>query len=191
MGRKGKRAPGGRGSVDLVAQRLDELYAELPSLGCKGHCWKCCGRVLMAPGERERVSREGGVDIPTVAEMRREHRELCVALKDHRCSVYEVRPLVCRLWGIEETMRCPYGCVPEGGWMTSEEAMHFRLRAWVIAGWSSDEDERLTPRQVLERLRDHERWMATLPGGRPARIAPDAGRGARRSGLLGRLRRSS
>nr|MDQ4040425.1 YkgJ family cysteine cluster protein [Actinomycetota bacterium] len=149
-GKGKKRSAGGRAAADRVAQRLDALYAELPSLECKGKCWKCCGKVLMAPGERERISREGGVDIPTVAEMRREHRELCVALKDHRCTVYDVRPLVCRLWGIEETMRCPYGCVPEGGWMTTEEATHFRLRAWAIAGWSSDEDERLTPKQVLE-----------------------------------------
>jgi Fe-S-cluster containining protein len=174
-----------------MGERLDALYAELPQLKCKGKCWKCCGKVLMGPGERERISREGGVDLPTVAEMRRDNRELCVALKSHRCTVYDVRPLVCRLWGIEETMRCPYGCVPEGGWMTTDEATGFRLRAWVIAGWSSDEDERLSPKQVADRLREHEKAMSRLPGGRPARILPDDEPAASGSGLLRRWRRSA
>jgi hypothetical protein len=196
MARKAKRAAAKRPvhaqpTAAEMARRLDALYAELPKLDCKGKCWKCCGRVLMGPGERERISREGGVDIPTVAEMRREHRDLCVALKSHRCTVYDVRPLVCRLWGIEETMRCPFGCVPEGGWMSTDEATEFRLRAWVIAGWSSDEDEELTPKQVADRLREHRRWLATFPGGRPTRIVPDEDPAGRRPGLLGRLRRSS
>jgi hypothetical protein len=75
--------------------------------------------------------------------------------------------------------------------MIVDEATHFRLRAWAIAGWSSDEAEPLTPKEVLERLREHERWMATLPGGRPARIAPDAEPSKRRPGLFRRLQRSS
>jgi hypothetical protein len=122
--------------------------------------------------------------------MRREHRNLCVALKSHRCTVYDVAHS-CRLWGIEETMRCPYGCVPEGGWMSTDEATEFRLRAWVIAGWSSDEDEQLTPKQVADRLRVHRRWLSTLPGGWPARIVAEAGSGWSPPGLFGRLRRSS
>ena len=29
------------------------------------------------------------------------------------CSVYPDRPTLCRLWGVVEKMRCPFGCEPE------------------------------------------------------------------------------
>jgi hypothetical protein len=34
-----------------------------------------------------------------------------------RCSVYEERPLLCRLWGAVEKMTCQFGCVPADGWL--------------------------------------------------------------------------
>ncbi len=40
----------------------------------------------------------------------------CPALTaDDRCSVYEDRPTVCRLWGAQQAMPCPHGCQPDGG----------------------------------------------------------------------------
>jgi hypothetical protein len=169
----GKRKPDVSGDPREIARRLDALYAELPELDCKGKCWKCCGRVLMAPGERERLREEGGVEVPTVDEMRAQHRDLCPALQSHRCTAYLVRPLMCRLWGIEESMRCPYGCVPEGGWMSEAEATLFWYRAYAIAGWPVEKEPRLNPRQVAAELRRHEAALARLPGGRPERIQPD------------------
>ncbi len=173
MARKRQRASGGAQSEREIAEQLDALYAELPKLACKGKCWKCCGPVLMSPGERERIRREGGVEVPTVPEMRREHRTMCPALKNHRCTVYTARPLVCRLWGIEETMRCPYGCVPEGGWMSEREAVGFWLRVYTIAGWPMEKEERLTPKQVAERLRRYQEGVARDPEGM-ARVQPEA-----------------
>lgn len=174
MGRKRKPAARPTASPEQIAARLDALYAELPKLDCKGRCWKCCGPVLMAPGERERLRREGGVEVPTVPEMQREHREICPALVSHRCSAYTVRPLMCRLWGIEEGMRCPYGCVPEGGWLSEAEATRFWLRAYAIAGWPVEKEEQLTHQQVVARLRTLEAALAKLPGGAPPRIQPEA-----------------
>jgi hypothetical protein len=165
-----------RPDPDRVAQQLDALYAELPRLDCKGKCWRCCARVLMAPGERDRLRREG-VEVPTVEEMRREGRELCPALKSHRCTVYTARPLMCRLWGIEESMRCPYGCVPDGGWVSEAEAVRFWLRAYAIAGWPVEKQPRLNPREVAAELRRQEAKMAKLPGGGTTRIQPEGGSG--------------
>jgi Fe-S-cluster containining protein len=36
----------------------------------------------------------------------------CVYLKKERCSIYSVRPLVCRLYGVSNGMQCPHGCQP-------------------------------------------------------------------------------
>lgn len=37
----------------------------------------------------------------------------CPALVDGQCSVYDDRPLICRLWGVTEGLPCPYGCEPD------------------------------------------------------------------------------
>lgn len=29
-----------------------------------------------------------------------------------RCTVYAVRPMICRLWGVTTDMACPWGCQP-------------------------------------------------------------------------------
>lgn len=51
-----------------------------------------------------------------------------------RCSVYDVRPMVCRLWGLVPSMRCPYGCKPEGGYLSEREGMRMLLEANAIGG---------------------------------------------------------
>jgi hypothetical protein len=38
-----------------------------------------------------------------------------------RCTVYEVRPMLCRLWGAVEGMRCDRGCLPVGGLLSDVE----------------------------------------------------------------------
>lgn len=36
------------------------------------------------------------------------------------CEVYAARPLICRLWGVAATLRCPQGCEPER-WLSAAE----------------------------------------------------------------------
>lgn len=38
---------------------------------------------------------------------------LCNHLKEGKCQSYDQRPVLCRLWGAVESMRCPYGCEAE------------------------------------------------------------------------------
>jgi Fe-S-cluster containining protein len=102
---------------DWVAA-LEALYAELPSLECRGLCWHSCGPVDMSDTERERIA-ERGVTIPRYDRAGAERYqatgtvEACPALGPFRtCGVHEIRPMICRLWGSTETMRCPFGCRP-------------------------------------------------------------------------------
>ncbi len=97
---------------------LEELYAELPELECRGLCWHSCGPVDMSDTERERIA-ERGVTIPRYDRARAERYqatgtvEACPALGPFRtCGVHDIRPMICRLWGSTETMRCPFGCRP-------------------------------------------------------------------------------
>ena len=36
------------------------------------------------------------------------------------CEVYVARPLICRLWGVAATLRCPQDCEPER-WLSAAE----------------------------------------------------------------------
>lgn len=107
---------------------LDALYAELPLLECKGLCHDSCGPVPMSRVEMGRAMklhrRPALIDPSTMA---------CPLLVDNRCSVYAVRPMICRLWGLVDFdgMRCHHGCVPER-YLTYDEGQEFIRRAMEV-----------------------------------------------------------
>jgi hypothetical protein len=86
---------------------LVELYRKLPGIPCKGLCVDSCGPVAVGAAEHRRMTAAGG---PFTYQP---ETERCGYLVDGRCTVYRDRPFICRLWGVEESMRCPYGCVPD------------------------------------------------------------------------------
>lgn len=114
-------------------QQLDALYAELPTIDCQGMCWDSCGPIQMTGVERQRIHREAGVEIPDRSWLR-DGSGLCPALNMfHQCSVYQIRPLICRIWGMTRRLRCNYGCKPDR--MLSEpQAYEFIARAMEICG---------------------------------------------------------
>jgi Fe-S-cluster containining protein len=77
-----------------------------------------------------------GVAIPSmvdaVAAVERGEDYYCPALADGRCTVYEDRPTICRLWGAAQSMPCPHGCTPADA-LTQEES-HELLRQAGEAG---------------------------------------------------------
>lgn len=122
-------------SKRIVGRRfnsLEQIYAIVPEAHCQGLCTDYCGPVmgsrvelsnalvagvdLMMPARRMLALKSADVPIPS-----------CPALVDGRCSIYDVRPLICRLWGVSEALRCEYGCTPdrlltrdEAGWLIKE-----------------------------------------------------------------------
>lgn len=48
-----------------------------------------------------------------------------------KCSVYSVRPLICRIWGCLPRMRCPFGCLPER-WLSEQEVRKLFERVLAI-----------------------------------------------------------
>lgn len=108
---------------------LASIYASLPKLDCKGLCAAdCCKVARMIPIEGEHlIEKYGRIPLPT------EDNFNCSELTaDKRCGIYEDRPLICRLWGMTKSMRCPHGCVPEGGFMTEVRMRKLQLKAWRI-----------------------------------------------------------
>lgn len=85
---------------------LDQIYAEVPELECQGLCAESCGPIVVGRAERRRIQQRHGV---TVLNLQPDCNALTIL---RRCSVYPDRPLLCRLWGVVESMPCPWGCTP-------------------------------------------------------------------------------
>lgn len=103
-----------------VLRQLDRLYSQLPVVHCQGRCAHSCGEVAVKPAELERILDRVGV---VAAQEIRPHSCVCPFLADGRCSVYDIRPLMCRVWGSVErgVAHCPYDCRVEPRPLTTKQ----------------------------------------------------------------------
>lgn len=117
---------------DAVNTDLDAAYATLPAMECKGKCWDSCGPIAMTEPERRRIAGRG----VRIADGRMaDGPAVCVALTMlRRCGVYDIRPAICRLWGMVPSLRCNFGCVPEGGLLSERDGYELLARIHEIAG---------------------------------------------------------
>jgi hypothetical protein len=135
-----------------TAAALQELYDQIPPIpDCQGHCWLSCGPTAMSDFERRRI-RDLGIRITRHDEaMKRPETFWCEALgPDGRCLVYGSRPLVCRLWGAVEGLKCPYGCMPEGGWLSDRDG--YRLLAEAMRLGDNGVSDLVTGPELMRRL---------------------------------------
>lgn len=107
-------------------QKLEELYARVPRLNCLQKCGNCCEPFRIGKIEWERIERQTGplhvID-----------RKLCPMMTDGRCSIYRIRPMICRLWFTVQNNPCPHGCAPDR-WLTPEEAEGLLYAANALSG---------------------------------------------------------
>lgn len=119
------------------ARTLDDLYAIVPQpIDCTGECWDSCGPIGYSVEEGERMNAIG--QRPPNAHEPRE-RMMCSALTDdHRCSVYNARPMICRVWGVSDAMPCPHGTTDKPCWtafpLTRRESALLLARATELGG---------------------------------------------------------
>lgn len=130
---------------------LRKLYATLPTLECKGLCSSSCQtRIDMSLAERARIEAIRGKPIP---EWMRDERGLpCPLLHNHRCSVYSVRPMVCRIWGTaaHPKFRCPHGCQPDR-WLTDVDVITLLMDSYEAGGQPSGLIRVEDVRQLIQR----------------------------------------
>jgi Fe-S-cluster containining protein len=95
---------------------IDRIYADLPTISCRGKCQAYCGVVLMSEPEWARIVTALGY-VPEGDESL-SCPMLCKSTG--RCTVYSIRPIICRLWGLVKALACPHGCKPNR-WLTERE----------------------------------------------------------------------
>lgn len=120
-----------------IDRKLNALYEQVPELDCKGLCHHSCGPIRMSARERQRLAQAGhkvtdhqtmvakAANDPANAD---DHLTCDLLDPDTRkCRAYELRPMICRVWGSSDALPCPYGCAPKDGQPRLTEAQTANL----------------------------------------------------------------
>lgn len=100
-------------------------------MDCKGLCSDRCGAIPCSSLERKQLEARGK-PFGTNGQM------VCTMLKGTRCTAYSVRPLICRVWGTTEKLRCPHGCEPER-WLSEQEFNELAQEMQKLSGDSPEQ----------------------------------------------------
>lgn len=100
--------------------KIDVILKSVPSFSCKDGCADCCGPIEMSRLEYFRVVKASGRSSEDIKKQMQSNLKQgnyrCPLLhpKTNHCTVYEVRPAICRLFGVvKDRMQCPHGCAPD------------------------------------------------------------------------------
>lgn len=116
-------------------EKLQELYEKIPTFECKPGCVDCCGPVPLSKVEAALIGTDRNMTsdkvqpIKTKAELEAIQNDpdyVCptcdYAEEGVGCTIYDKRPLTCRLYGTFERLACPHGYKPET-MLTDEQEM--------------------------------------------------------------------
>lgn len=103
---------------------LNEIYATLPSVECKGLCWQTCAHINVLPIEVVNIEHATGrppeiINVPNLVNsqpmpmIKPTGVGQCPYLVMRRCSIHDQRPLICRVFGAAVGLPCKHGCRTE------------------------------------------------------------------------------
>jgi len=92
-----------------IKKRLGAIYAQIPDFECK-HCHECSGPIVWFKPEeiiiRDYLKEHNIKYVKWTKEEFVKHKMQCPYQKNDRCSIYQVRPIVCRLQGNVPDLPC-------------------------------------------------------------------------------------
>ncbi len=102
-------------NLSQARELYERVSGKIPEFECKKKCQEACGPVFWGQAEQivivdwlQQQGREEllATDVSSLT---------CPYLKDGLCSIHEVRPILCQLYGAtkDERMHCPFGCRPK------------------------------------------------------------------------------
>jgi len=105
---------------------IEDIYGLLPDFQCPSGCTVCCSNFGVASRTRvedERIREylrvQGREPLPTQG-------TTCPYVCQHGCTIYPVRPLICRLYGTSPNYQCIMGVRPVRLLHEDEEAEIFQ-----------------------------------------------------------------
>lgn len=102
-------------------RKLISIYEKIPAIDCKGLCHESC---TIAPSAKIEIRRAkeayAGVKLFSQSDVMNKLGDVleseipvCKMLKHGRCTIYRVRPAICRMYGVAKGLECMFGCVPD------------------------------------------------------------------------------
>lgn len=141
LGRTGSNGPGGTTGIgafgmiplrQVEKKRLRQIWDRVPKVDCQGLCHGACGVILMSALEHRLIENHVG----KIPQRDMQDGLSCPLLNEEtkRCKVYDVRPLVCRLYGAVEGMECKHGCLVHGPLLTKQQGWELMAEAFKLSG---------------------------------------------------------
>jgi len=97
--------------IELIKNRLEEIYNKIPDFECK-NCHSCCGPIIWFKIEdiliKDYLKKHDLKDIKWTDEEFKKNNMRCPYLKNDKCAIYKVRPIVCRLQGNIPELPCRF-----------------------------------------------------------------------------------
>ena len=99
-----------------INEEIDRLYATLPHIKCQRLCQDACGPILMSKAESERIAER-------IGRTPKDTKDLSCPMLSlmGSCTIYDIRPAICRIYGLTKSLQCQFGCTPER-WLDEAEA---------------------------------------------------------------------
>ena len=98
---------------------IETLLGTIPTFQCVEGCHDCCGPVPASRLEWKRIEQRTGMSwthyMKEVERRSKSDALSCPLLADGKCSVYDIRPAVCRVFGssLHARLICPHDRKPE------------------------------------------------------------------------------
>jgi len=92
-----------------IKNRLAEIYSLIPDFDCK-NCHNCCGPIIWFKPEeiliREYMKKNNIEYVVWSTDEFNKNNMRCPYIKNDKCVIYPVRPIVCRLQGVVSELPC-------------------------------------------------------------------------------------
>lgn len=115
--------------------KIDALLSTIPAFQCKEGCYDCCGPIELSRLEYMRCIQASGRTAEDVRQQMQNNLKqgiyTCPLLDPvtKKCSVYEIRPAICRLFGaVRGQLLCPHGYAPKNSTLLSDKQARDILR---------------------------------------------------------------
>jgi hypothetical protein len=106
---------------------IDDIYNLIPDFMCTNGCHECCQNFGVPSRTRTEDERIKAFLKKNAMKLGKAVGTTCPYLNELGCTIYPVRPLICRLYGTSPNYRCKMGVAPLKLLHEDEEAEIFHL----------------------------------------------------------------